>query len=348
MIHSEKIPNLIKKISHKGYETWVITGILHKLGDADIQFHMQQYADRINDNKYALIDLYFPQFKLAVEVDEPYHLNQLTADQIRQSEIQKTCGIKYVERVNCSLGMHHINNRIDEIVNKIKQLKQEQISEGVFIPFDNTDGYKHYRKIGYFSTEDTTELTNPTEICNCFGLKNPNQDGHRVWRNPKTLETLQIVNQKENYEDANGIVKGNWYNKVIDDPELGTVIFEGRITSIDASIKHCIFSEKNKDIKRLIFYKKRSALRDEYYTFSGVFVFHDYVDYEINGQIYKVCRWKKIADTFELPTVTDYITVLTENNKTITALNSACTNILDVDKEIELTDILHRIVRSIK
>ena len=59
----------LKKVSHKGWETFVISRIIHGLDDDDIEFVTQQLV-RLSDESRALTDLYFPQFDLHVEVDE--------------------------------------------------------------------------------------------------------------------------------------------------------------------------------------------------------------------------------------------------------------------------------------
>lgn len=77
---------LLSKINNKKYESYVVSRIVHLLNDTEIQFIPQQLV-RKPDGKRYLIDLYFPQFKLAVEVDEPYHNSQVEEDELREREI---------------------------------------------------------------------------------------------------------------------------------------------------------------------------------------------------------------------------------------------------------------------
>ena len=62
-----------KNISHKPFESYVIHRIWHRLGDDRVQFILQQYVNRGDRGKYALADLYLPQVKMVVEVNEKYH-----------------------------------------------------------------------------------------------------------------------------------------------------------------------------------------------------------------------------------------------------------------------------------
>ncbi|MEK9696045.1 MAG: hypothetical protein VW270_09785, partial [Candidatus Poseidoniales archaeon] len=57
----------LSKISHKGWELYVISRILHLLDDPDIEFVCQQQV-RKSDGKRYLVDLYFPQLIMYIEV----------------------------------------------------------------------------------------------------------------------------------------------------------------------------------------------------------------------------------------------------------------------------------------
>ena len=100
------ISGMLSKISHKKFELYVISRIIHKLDDPEIQYVFQQYATRdAQSGKYALIDLYLPQFDFAIEVDEPHHLKRMTEDEMRMKDIAEYHSISHVERVDCSLYM---------------------------------------------------------------------------------------------------------------------------------------------------------------------------------------------------------------------------------------------------
>ena len=63
---------LIKTLSRtkrKDYENYVIGAIWHRLNNLEIKPVSQQYVKR-SDDKYALLDLYFPQINVGIECDE--------------------------------------------------------------------------------------------------------------------------------------------------------------------------------------------------------------------------------------------------------------------------------------
>lgn len=67
------ITRLFQKTSKKAIEHYVLTRLWHLLNDYEIEMLPQQYVNRHAD-KYALTDVYFPQVKLHVEVNERAHL----------------------------------------------------------------------------------------------------------------------------------------------------------------------------------------------------------------------------------------------------------------------------------
>ena len=87
-IRLQKILKSLKKIQHKEYELYVLSGIIHRLNNPEIKYMFQQYARR-DGEKHALIDLYLPQFRIAIEVDEAQHNSDYgkTADEQRLKEI---------------------------------------------------------------------------------------------------------------------------------------------------------------------------------------------------------------------------------------------------------------------
>ena len=62
----------------------------------------QHHVKRV-DNKYYLLDLYYPQIGLAIEVDEPYHQATREQDKYRQEIVAEklSCGF---ERIRISDG----------------------------------------------------------------------------------------------------------------------------------------------------------------------------------------------------------------------------------------------------
>ena len=66
------------------------------LDNYDIKITPQQYVSR-KGLKYALTDIYFPQFGIHVEVNEPAHYNSeenIHRDHMRKSQIETNTGHK--------------------------------------------------------------------------------------------------------------------------------------------------------------------------------------------------------------------------------------------------------------
>ena len=91
----DKLEYVAKQISRarkKTYEHYVVTRIWHLLNDLTIKFVTQQYIKRPNGR--ALTDMFFPQLKIHIEVDEGHHKNQIDWDRLRQADIIDATGHK--------------------------------------------------------------------------------------------------------------------------------------------------------------------------------------------------------------------------------------------------------------
>lgn len=290
----------LSKIKHKRYELYVLSRILHLLNDPGIKFNFQQYARRVGDklgDKFALIDLYLPQFKIAIEVDEAYHKTQLTADEIRQREIETNIKIERTIRIDCSKGIDEVNGKVDECVSQIKEAREDAKNRGKYTEWDGLSGYEHYRQSGYLRLSDDQELSSPTEICNIFGILNAPQRGSVVWYNDNG-DPYRIWWPRENYEDAYNNISGDWYNKMTGDKIEEYCLKPGNSNCPNPRQEHL-----DKVIKenrpRIVFYAKRNMLNERLYRYVGVFKL-DETDSLKEGK----CVWKRnddLSDAFQLP-----------------------------------------------
>ena len=287
----EYISRSLSKIQHKKFELYVISRIIHKLDNHEFKYVFQQYAARDNNTgKYALIDLYLPQLGIAIEVDEAHHKEQYTEDEIRQKEIEQL-DIQ-VERVQCyEKRIDEVNNEIDKIIELIKTKKNELGDN--FKPWNGLNGYEYYSKKGYFDINDSTELTSPTEICNCFGFANAAQGGARVIDKETILWWPHENYISEEEQDVNSDEKKpRWYNKL---NANGDEIVEKDLN--DDSDKFYMDSlSENFRKKRIVFYRKKNMLNEKFYRFVGVF--------ELNKEETKrrkVRVFNRVRDTIKLP-----------------------------------------------
>ena len=84
------------------------------------------------NNKYALTDMYFPQFNLHVEIDEPHHKKFIEVDKIREKKDIVNMTNSKVMRVDFTKSLDEIHNQIYEIVHYINVTKR--LLKDKFIP----------------------------------------------------------------------------------------------------------------------------------------------------------------------------------------------------------------------
>src|SRR5690606_2870558 len=112
--------NQLRRTYRKRYENYVVTRIFHRLNLPDLQFVTQQLVRR--PTGIALTDLYLPQLKLHIEIDEPHHGNQTEADEKRTEDIiEATKKLDIVEAKGHRIERIRISDAGDDI-NKFNEL----------------------------------------------------------------------------------------------------------------------------------------------------------------------------------------------------------------------------------
>ena len=126
----------LRKIVHKKFELWAITRIVHGLDDPEIEWVTQQAVPAREEGKRALLDLYFPQFRLAVEIDELQHVDQVEQDRLRERYVIDTANVEFWRwKMQDIHTLDDARDRVDELVDDIRERKRAQIKEGTFVPF---------------------------------------------------------------------------------------------------------------------------------------------------------------------------------------------------------------------
>lgn len=118
----------IHRTAYKKYENYVIGSLIHDKSFSDLKPCTQYYVKRV-DGGYALLDLYYPQIELAVEIDEPHHENNVKSDEIRQRIVEKDlkCEFKRIE-----IKEANVPNQIKNLKKRIADKRREYKSEGKF------------------------------------------------------------------------------------------------------------------------------------------------------------------------------------------------------------------------
>lgn len=268
---------LFRKIRNKRFESYAIQRIWHRLDDPRVRFVTQQYFKRQNNGRYALADLYLPQLKLVVEVDEGQHnlVENKILDAIRSNEIQavdENITIKRIpicKSVKNSSGMDEIvwnslddvNKSIDNIVDYIKA---EIVRLGPnFKPWEGDDllSVDYHQNKGYFSIIENDYIRTIDDAAAIFGTKAkhkgflraagfniPGKDGYIVW--------CPVINNDV------------WENKLLDGGHFITEV--NKKASHDERERHyrnAVLSGES----RVTFFKEKDDLGFCFYRFVGVF-----------------------------------------------------------------------------
>jgi very-short-patch-repair endonuclease len=194
MNKQEYILRSLQKISHKKWELFIISRIIHKLDDLDIEFVTQQLV-RLHDGTRKLTDLYFPQLGFYLEIDEPAHDKQKEADEKRSQDIIEATDLDekrikvYHEKMeqgdDSYKTLKEICSEADELISYIKDKKIEKEKEGCFKPWNFEQKYssKPIIERGELSVKENDVFKFQIEALRCFGFEGKSwQRG--VWRIP--------------------------------------------------------------------------------------------------------------------------------------------------------------------
>lgn len=114
----------IHRTAYKKHEAFIIGKLLHDEELADLMPVTQHYVRRM-DSGYALIDLFYPQLNVAVEIDEPHHMGYVESDRQRQESIAKNIECEF-HRISVSLGniMEQVHTLKLVLLSKRNKLKE--------------------------------------------------------------------------------------------------------------------------------------------------------------------------------------------------------------------------------
>lgn len=280
------ISRLFSKISHKRTESYVINRLWNKLDDTRIQFVLQQYVLR-KEGQYALADVYLPQLKLAVEVDEPYHYDNKEADKIRQSEIAEYMDVRRIrcynvvdgKVVDCSL--EEVNQRTDDVVAYIKQRITELGDD--FRPWKDIDTVSDIQERGGLSVKDDISLYTIDDIAAVFGTR------------PKHRGFLR----------ASGVAVPNKPDEVVWWPNTSHRKWDNSLQEDGVTITECPRNESERaahvkqhigsNEKRIVFLRYTDMLGLTSYRFMGVYQMNKERSVKENR-----CVWERISETYVL------------------------------------------------
>lgn len=264
----EYITRLFQKTSKKRIEHYCLTRLWHNLDNDEIKMIPQQYVGRHQD-KYALTDVFFPQFKIHVEVNEPAHYStndKINADRARKQEIERNTGHK-LYTIDCRKDLKGIHSQIDDIVKIIKEEYSNHIKGNLFKSWDpDTESNPNYwKKIGKIKTSDNVWFHNIEDICTAF-----NADFNKTKRGFLRRGAINHPNGK-NYIiwwPSGKVSRAGWINILNEDKDE---IIESN-SDLIKNEKHFNNHYKTPQ-RRITFFHQKDILGLTSYKFLGVFEF---------------------------------------------------------------------------
>jgi len=196
MSKEEYILRSLSKIRLKKWELFVITRILHKLDDPDIEFVCQQYINIKGDNHH-LADLCFPSLKLYYEIDEAQHdeeehkekdkkrtekilkVSKEYENKLKQRETLEALDWK-MERIRVHDKSRYDKNRdinevideIDQFVERIKGRKKEfekKLNKKIVWDFEKKYDPQRYIEQGFINVDDNVVFKYIKDCLKLFG-----------------------------------------------------------------------------------------------------------------------------------------------------------------------------------
>ncbi len=273
MLKKEHIINSLSKISHKKWELYVISRIIHLLDDEEIEFVCQQYVKSRSGKRY-LTDLCFPQLKLYCEIDEDPHgeENHIISDKHRQREIMDVTNFQEIRirvfnetnQKNLTNGettelksLKQINTEVNDFINLVKIEKQKLVTSGKFIPWDPStkfDAKKHIKR-GYIDVSDNVVFLTHRDALKCFGYKK----GHyqpAAWKIPETDKQVWFPKLYKNKD---------WDNDLSENFDTITMKYIGNDITKFKRIRHKTIT------KNIVFAHYKNLLGKVVYKFLGEF-----------------------------------------------------------------------------
>jgi len=217
------------KITHKKWELYVITRVLHLLNDKNIEYVCQQYINPTNSSKYYLADLCFPTLKLYLEINEGQHATEehTINDKIRQREIldatdweQKSIRVYKVDKFGnlTDRSLDDVDKDIDNFLKYLKCKKtkiEEENGEALHWNYEKKYLPDQYIEKGFIDVSDNAVFLYHRDALRLFGYSGSHYQraywmikGHKQavwfpklydnnpWKNSLSKDNEEIVQQK--------------------------------------------------------------------------------------------------------------------------------------------------------
>lgn len=298
MNKTEYLLRSFQKISHKKWELYIISRIIHQLNDGDIEFITQQLVRR-KDGTIALMDLYFPQLNIHLEINETHHANEenLRRDSLREQDIIDITNRKpftiqtYVNKqtndTNIQLrDLEEIHKDVEEFCSLIKSEKENRIKNKNFEPWDFDSRYdpNKYIRLGEISISGNVVLKTHADAMRLFGFKGAGyqRGGWKIKDGSNDILWFPRLYQH-----------GIWTNELCDN---GKIIYE---RAINDKARDSLADQRNEEIKNMgrkiiVFAKAKDPLGFNMLRYVGTFkmnledISKDYIRFDLISTTEKI------------------------------------------------------------
>lgn len=276
---AEYICKALARAHKKSWENYVITRIWHRLDRPDVKFVTQQYV--VRPKGHALVDLYLPQLRMFVEVDEPQHERppNKASDDIRKEDIISLSDRQRFHRIRISdpHDIGKINEQCDKLVAKIRRHIRTLGSS--FKPWDSSEeDPRTYIQRGRISLADNVAFRTCKDAANCFGHEYRGYQ-HGITNHPHRKDASIWFPKLYPH--------GEWENTISPD---GTVIREKNIDKEKNKSQINAWLDNPRCV-RIVFAQGKDPLGIMRYRFKGVFRLNRR---DTNNE--QCAVWKRIAD----------------------------------------------------
>lgn len=288
----EKKDYLVKTLSRtkrKDYENYVVNRLYSQLDDLDIKPMTQKYVKRTlnGTSGYALIDLYFPQFNIGIEVDEAHHISQEELDRLRTEDIVSAID-GYDERriIVSNRTILEINDDINKETKYIKQKKQNQVANGTFKKWEEIPTEIYFKSKEKITIDDDIEFETINDASNIiFGTEyNGQQQSYFPIPTITNKRVMAWFPKLAVEKDGQLVAVSSGWNNTLNDEKDTIVEYNENGKNADINMDM---------LERVTFMKIKNSITGHYnYKFLGIFI----PKQKINGK----ATYNRISTEFKL------------------------------------------------
>lgn len=278
------------RTKEKAYENFIVNAIYAKVGNPELMPVTQQYVKNPNDSRgYYLLDLYFPQINLGIEVDERQHYSE--ENQLKDNEREKAiknaiecevCRVAIFEKDESGLRKRKYNDICDDIDKIVAKIKDKIAGlSGELDWVTNEEKLSEILKQGVFDAEVDVNYRTITDIYNICGGSRKNgekvrglrgayyrlNDKYHLW-----VPTLAV--EKPN----GGYISNHRYLNILNEDK--TIITERSLKKQFSETNDCTTPKKctNPKSLRVIFIRSNDIFGRPSIKFLGVFKLKHYIN----------------------------------------------------------------------